>query len=157
MSQRIQKHKDNLTEARQHLESVLNGVGTRWDETLYSDGARWTIRQLLIHLMIADKGLNRVMQGIAEDQQIIPEDYDIDRYNRRSVEKSAEITVEQARAGLAQSRQELFDWLDSIDEDTLDKEGRHPARIIMPIHQMLDIMAQHERDHADDIARYLAG
>lgn len=155
MSERIEHHKNRLAAARQYLDALFDGVGERWDETLYSDGAQWTIRQLAIHLMIADKGHNNMVMGIAEGRNIIPEDYDLERFNRSSVSKRAEMTVAEIRAALAASRAELLAWLDKIDEDVLQKSGRHASLEIMTIDRILAVMAWHERTHAEDIARHL--
>jgi uncharacterized damage-inducible protein DinB len=156
MSDRIEQHKNALASARQYLNEVLDSVGDGWDTQVYADGAAWTVRQLLIHLADADRGTNRQVMGIAAGQEVIPPDFDLDRYNRRAVEKRAETTVEEARESLAASRAELLAWLDSIDDTALDQAGRHATMRILSVSQILDVMAQHERGHAADIARVLA-
>ena len=157
-SERIKKYTDRLTAARTHLNTVLDQVpADQWDRQIYSDGAQWTLRQLLIHLMLADKGQNNVVMGIAEGREVIPADYDLERYNKRSVEKQADATVDQARASLAASRQQLLDWLNQSDDSILDQQGRHASMQILTVAQIFNVMAGHETSHADDIARFLAG
>lgn len=156
-SQRIQTHLDRLQAARDHLNAVLDRVPEGlWEQQIYSDGAQWTLRQLLIHLALADHGQNNVVMGIAEDKNLIPEDYDVNRYNSSSVSKRQAMTVEEARAGLAQSRQRLIDWLAQSDEAVLDKEGRHATLKILSIAQILDVMAAHEGAHTADIEAMVA-
>lgn len=158
MSERIQQHIAALNQQRAFLDSVLDQIGARGDEQLYSDGAQWTLRQLCIHLAVADKGHNNMIWGIAQGENIIPEDYDVDRFNKRSVEKRAEMSLDEARQSLRETRAALLDWLSQLDDESvLDREGRHATLRIMSISQMLDGMAVHERDHADDIARHLQG
>lgn len=156
LSERIQNIKNELDASRRHLDTILDQVGNRWDTQVYSNGAAWTVGQLLTHLAISDKGQTNVVAGIAEGREVVPADFDLDRYNQRSVEKRADLTVEQARSELAVSRQQLNAWLDTIDDATLDKKGRHASLQILPIERILtDMMAGHERAHADDIARVL--
>jgi hypothetical protein len=156
MSERIQHVKNELAASRKHLDHVLDQVGDRWDTQVYSDGAAWTVRQLLTHVAISDKGQANVVAAIAEGRDIVPPDFDLNRYNQRSVEKRADLTVEQAREEMAASRQQLYTWLDTIDESTLDKQGRHASLQILSIEQILvGMLAAHERNHADDIARVL--
>lgn len=157
MSEQIQRHIDRLTKARDRLNAALDQAADRADEQLYSDGAEWTIRQLAIHLAIADKGHNNMLQYIARGEELIPPDYDLDRFNKRSVEKSAEMTLDQARASLAQSRAEFLEWVKTIDDETLKKEGRHASMRIMSISEIMNIMAWHEDSHAKDIENHLAG
>jgi len=156
LSERIHTIKNELVSSRQHLNRILDQVGDRWDARVYSDGAAWTVRQLLTHLAISDRGQTNVVAGIAEGREVVPADFDLERYNQRSVEKRADMTVEQARAELAASREQLNAWLDNIDDAVLDKQGRHASLQILSIERiMLEMMAGHERNHADDIARVL--
>ena len=155
-SERIQKYLDRLEKARVRLDAVLDSVPAHlWDTRLYSDGAQWTLRQLLIHLMIADKGQNNVLKGVAEGKDVIPADYDLERYNKRSVEKQVEVTVADARAALQTSRADLVNWLSSVDDSALDKQGRHATLQILTLGQMLDVMAMHETAHTNDIERFV--
>lgn len=147
--------KAGLAEARDLLNRVLDSVGDRWEASVYSDGAAWNVRQLVIHMAIADKGMNNQVMGIAEGREVIPADFDVDRYNKRSVEKQAEMTPEQARASLVESRAALLDWLNQADPSVLDRSGRHASLRILTVGQILDVMIAHERDHARDIARAL--
>jgi hypothetical protein len=155
VSERIKQHKERLAAARQRLDDVFNQVGDRWQAQVYSEGAAWNIHQLAIHLMVSDKGQNNTVMKIAEGENTIPEDFDLERFNRRSVEKRAEATPEEIRSALAASRTELLVWLDTIDDSALEKEGRHASLRILTVGQILDVMANHERNHASDIAGVL--
>ena len=92
----------------------------------------------------------------AEGKDFIPPDYDLERYNRGSVKKQSGMTLAEARASLAQSREALLTWLETIDESALDKTGRHATLKIMSISRILDVMAWHESSHAADIEAHLA-
>lgn len=155
MSDRKQKYIERLNESRAYLDSVFDRVGDRWEEQLYSDGAQWTIRQLAIHLMLADKGHNTMVMMGAKGTHIIPEDYDIERYNASSVRKNDSISPMDARAALRQSREELLTWLATVEDTVLDIETRHATLQMLPIYKILNIMAWHEKGHADDIAKHL--
>jgi hypothetical protein len=155
MSERIDRIKRDLADGRARLNHVLDNVGDRWDTQVYSDGAAWTVRQLGIHLVVTDKGHNNMVQAIARGENTIPEDFDLDRFNKRSVEKRAEMTPEEIRAGLKATEAERSAWLDTIDDATLDKEGRHGSMRILTVEGILGVVASHDRDHANDIARVL--
>ncbi len=155
MTPRVQTLKTALAESRQYLNHVLDQVGDRWDTPVYSDGAAWTVRQLAIHLMISDKGQTSTVMGIARGENPVPADFDLERYNRRSVEKRADASIEDVRASLANSFAEREQWLDTLDDTALDREGRHGSGRILSVAQILQVMADHERDHANDIAKVL--
>lgn len=151
----IQTLKAELAAARAALNNVLDQVGDRWETQIYADGAAWNARQLLVHLAITEQGQVNTVMAVAEGKNPVPEDFDLNRYNQRSVEKRAEMTVEQARQQLDETRLKFNDWLDQLDEATLDLTGRHGTLQVMSIAEFLQTIAAHERAHADDIARVL--
>ena len=155
MSQRTQELKAALAESRKRLNHVLDGVGDRWDEQVYTEGAAWTVRQLAIHLMVSDKGQTTTIMSIARGEDPVPTDFDLERYNRRSVEKRADTSIADVRVGLVASFAELEAWLDSLDDADLDKQGHHASGKILTIAQILQVMANHEHDHSNDIAKVL--
>lgn len=155
MASRTQELKAALADSRQYLNHVLDQVGDRWDTPVYSDGAAWTVRQLAIHLMISDKGQTSTVMGIARGENPVPADFDLERYNRRSVEKRADASIDDVRASLGASFAEREHWLDTLDDAALDREGRHGSGRILSVAQILQVMADHERDHANDIAKVL--
>jgi hypothetical protein len=156
LSERIQKVKHELAASRQYLNEVLNQVGDRWNTQVYSDGAAWTVHQLAVHLAVSDRGQTNVVKGIAEGRELVPPDFDLERYNRRSVEKRLDMSAGDVRTEMAASREQLNAWLDTIDDSVLDRQGRHASMRILSIEQFLvDMMAGHERTHAGDIARVL--
>lgn len=156
MTPRLEQLQQTLTDSHAYVSRVLDAVGDGWDTQIYSDGAAWTARQLLIHLVISNQGLNNQVFGIAEGREVIPPDFDINRYNKRSVEKKAEMTNAEARASLNEARTALFQWMAAVDDSVLEREGRHASLQIMSLEVMLQLIADHERAHADDIARVLA-
>ena len=152
MSERLERHKQALAESRALLNQALDRIGDRGEEQIYSEGAQWTLRQLAIHLMLADAGHNQMLYHYSEGKEFIPADYDIERYNSGSVKRKNETTLAQARAALQQSREELLVWFDKQTDDAfLDKEGRHATLRILTISQIMDVMAAHETGHANDI------
>lgn len=155
MSERIDAIKQTLAESRRYLDSVLDAVGDRWEQQVYSDGLQWTVRQLVNHLVDADKGHNRMAMMIAEGQEAIPEDFDVERYNKSVTRKMADKPASQARDELLDSRQQLMAWLEELGEAKLDRKGRHASLHIMTVEQILQTQAIHERGHAEDIAQVL--
>jgi len=153
----IEALQEQLSQARAHLLAALSRIGDQAEAQIYSEGAQWTLRQLAIHLMIADQGHNNMMMAAARGENIIPEDYDLERFNKRSVEKASELSLQQAIERMTESRRALLAWLADKDDEVLAHEGRHATLQMMSIAQMMGVMAAHERGHADDILRFLEG
>jgi hypothetical protein len=155
-SERVQQHLDRLEKMRAKLDTILDTVPEHlWDTKLYSDGAQWTLRQLVIHLMISDRGQNSIVKGVVGGKEVIPADYDLERFNKSSVQKQAETSVPDARASLKVTRADLVNWLKDVEDEALDKQGRHATLKVLTVGQMLNVMAMHESAHADDIERFV--
>ncbi|MCB9456449.1 MAG: maleylpyruvate isomerase N-terminal domain-containing protein [Anaerolineaceae bacterium] len=155
MSEKVAAYKHKLSEARVFLEYIFDQVGDRWETPVYSEGANWTVRQIAIHLAVSDKGHNNMIMAIAQGQNTIPEDFDLERFNRRSVEKRAETTPDELRQSLRATAAERVAWLDTCDDTVLEKKGRHGSMQILSIAEILDVIAGHDRVHGRDIAKAL--
>lgn len=155
MSERREFLQAKLRETRSQLNTVLDQVGDRAETQVYSDGLAWTVRQVVAHLADAEKGHYNQLTNIAEGRDIIPPDFDIERYNKRVTEKTAEKTIEQSRADLEVIRAQLVDWLNTVDDEKLDRTGRHASLKIMSVHEILKLLYRHERLHTTDIANAL--
>lgn len=156
MSERLEKIKVKLIESRAALDAVLAQVGDRWHTPVYDDGEQWDVRQVVVHLADANRGVFANIQRIARGEgSSIPEGFDVDRYNQRVKAKMDAMTIEEARASLAETSAGLAAWLETLDDAQLDIEGRHPALDMQPVGKFLRIMALHELGHASDIARAL--
>ena len=131
---------------------ALDQVGDRWDAPVYADGLAWNVRQVVVHLADAERGHYSQASNIAEGKDIIPADFDIQRYNKRTTEKTADKTPEQAREELNAHRAQLLTWLDSVEDTKLDREGRHASLRILSVEAILRHLASHERTHAQEIA-----
>ena len=144
-----------------------------WAEKFWVDGvvlgdfseeeSWWKVTgQVLIGLVpyagqVADiRDIAANIKGVAEGKNLIPEDYDINRYNSSSVGKREAVTVQDARASLAQSHANLLEWVSQLDDSVLDKEGRHAILQTMTVEKMLEVMAQHESGHTRDIEAMIA-
>lgn len=155
MSERIENLVQRLKESRAYWDAVISQVEDRWETQVYSDGIGWTVRQLVNHVADADRGHNLQVMNIAEGKDLVPADFDLERYNKRITEKTAEKSPQQSLQEMNDQRQQLYDWLYAIDESVLDKTGRHATLNIFSIEQFLKILSNHEREHAQDIAKVL--
>jgi hypothetical protein len=152
MSERKQAIKAKLSETRDYLNSLLDQVGDRWEQQVYSDGLGWTVRQLVNHLTDADRGHMNQAMTYAEGGELVPADFDIERYNAHITRKTAEKSPAQALEELAAQRQQIFEWLDNVDEAKLDLKGRHASLKMMTVEEILRYSAAHEHQHAVELA-----
>lgn len=156
MTERTEFLKKRLTAAQNEMLAVLDQIGDHWEAPVYADGAAWNARQVMIHLAEAEEGLFGQMKAIVETgQSTVPDDFDLERYNKRSVEKRNHMTADEAREAQAAARAAMLAWVDTLTDEDLQKQGRHPFIGIIPIDMYLRVIARHQKDHAADIAHAL--
>lgn len=154
--ERIDFLKKRLNAAQAAMDAVFDSAEDRWETQVYSDGPAWNVRQIAVHLAETERGLFGQMRSIVETgASTVPDDFDIDRYNQRLVEKRGEMTIDEARAAQRIERSAMLAWLDTLSAADLEKTGRHPAIGIIPIDMYVRVIARHQKDHTADIARAL--
>jgi DinB superfamily len=128
----------------------------QWNQPVPSDeGAEWKARDVLNHVTISEGGQLTVIQRVLAGQGGVPDDFDINRYNRRSVQKQAERTVDDMLAGLEHDHAQVLGALDAVSEADLDKTGRHARGDTLTVEQFFHRITEHRRQHAQELARNL--
>ncbi|MGE5139866.1 MAG: DinB family protein, partial [Rudaea sp.] len=79
-------------------------------------------------------------------------DYNNDYYNARQQEKRANLTVDQLRAELIETRADLLSFMESLRERDLLKQGQHPVAGDTTVIGVLRILQEHERGHIEILA-----
>ena len=78
MSDRKQAILHTLAQARIKLMGVLHQLqADDWEKTVQDGNSKWTVRQMVIHLVDAQKGMTGQMTTINGGQEAIPEDFDL--------------------------------------------------------------------------------
>ena len=108
----------------------------------------WTARDLVVHFISAERGMTKLAQRFAqgESPKTAP-DFNIDFYNRRQIEKRAQMTLAEIRAELETSRRELLEFVKGLSAEQLARRGEHPVYGEMSLEGLLNVIYTHERDH----------
>lgn len=147
-----------LAGSRQALVSVLDDVNEEdWQTVVYSEEAEWTIRDLFGHLVDAERGMTRLIEIIKEGGEGVPADFDQSRWNARAVQKSASKTPKELTDEMALNRAHLLEVLNTLTDSDWEKTGRHASLRILSIEEILNLIADHECRHMEDMSRALEG
>jgi uncharacterized protein (TIGR03083 family) len=143
-----------LTAARDVLLSAASELTPPiWARPSPNDG--WSALDTLAHLVAAEEGMcARVGRALAGDGAL-PADFDLDRWNRRQVEKRRGLDPEELMAGFAAARAATLRLLDSLSDDQLALAVEHPANRQATVGWVFERIAQHQLAHTDDIRRAL--
>ena len=127
-----------------------------WDITMYTDGADWTIADILVHFVITEKGISHIVRDILGGGEGAPPDLVLDEFNRRTVARYKERELDDLCAEFSELRRNTVILVQSMRDEDFHKQGRHPFLGVAPLEDMLKLMYRHNQIHQRDIRRALA-
>ncbi len=127
----------------------------QWKLEVYTEGSTWTIRNILSHLMTAERAFVRLFEQIRQNGEGVSEDFSIDRYNARQQEKTREISPQDLLDQFRSVRAEMIAWVAGLDDSELEKKGRHPYLGITTLREMIKMIYIHNQIHYRDIRKSL--
>ena len=95
------------------------------------------------------------MKAIAAGQPTVPDDFDLNRYNRRQIEKNQARQPPEILFGMAESRQKLLAFLDEVSAEDLDERGKHGRGDVISLEQLFYRIGEHEAEHTAEIKQAL--
>ncbi len=156
LSERKHALTDHLLHTREHVLEIVGQLQPDdWDKVVQSTEGGWTVKQALLHIATSESGQINTGKAIAADQPTVPDDFDLNRYNRRQIEKNQDKQPAEILLGMAESRKKLLTFLEEVPEEALDKRGKHARGDVISLEQLFHRIGEHEADHADEIRRAL--
>ncbi|MBP7688866.1 MAG: DinB family protein [Thermoflexales bacterium] len=127
----------------------------QWSMTIYTDGAVWTIKDLLAHQVSAEREFQYYGRDILAGGSGAPEDFSINTFNNAAVVAMADRTAADLLDALRVTRQASIDLVATIEEANFTRQGRHPYFGLMTIEDMFKLIYRHNMMHARDVRRVL--
>jgi uncharacterized damage-inducible protein DinB len=145
-----------LTQARTELKDFVTSLS---DEQLtipvISDGGSWTVLDILAHLAENERGMSIHVYKIRSGRETVPEGFQINQWNAGLKERMGHPTLAELLAMLDETRAQTLETLQSLNDQEWALTGRHPVQGIITIEQYYQTMANHDREHLEDIKRGL--
>jgi hypothetical protein len=157
-----------MSERSQHLtrrlQSSLKKTGAffeqiapdQWQIVIYSEGASWTLKQILLHNVLAEDSMLRLVKGVLDGGEGVREDFDLDAYNEYKVGQSENLTPQELLAEFDRARQETIRVVSGLTDADLEKSGRHPWLGIAKIEEIIKLMFRHNQIHIREIRSALS-
>lgn len=149
-----------LEEAQQTVHAVFDTLGAAdWQATVFSEGETWTVRDVLYHLLDAERGMGwqvtRIRDGSGSG---VPDDFDIDRWNRRVRRQSRDSQADGPAllAELDAAHAATLALVDSLQADDWRKVGRQAVAGEITVEQWFRVIAGHKMQHAAEVRAALA-
>ena len=127
----------------------------QWKIEVYTEGAVWTIRNTLAHLMTAERAFVKLFENIRQSGSGVSEDFVIDRYNASQQRRTKDLGPEELLEQYKAVRAEMVDWVSGISDSDLEKTGRHPFLGITTLREMVKMVYIHNQIHYRDLRKVL--
>ena len=147
--------KQRLIERLDQAHAGMRAVVARMkpDQVIYPD---WTIKQLLAHLAGWDDATIASLRAhTAGEIPAMPAALGIDYYNAQTVEERQSLDLQHIYAEWEKTRLILKEVVAAIPEDRMDKTFVYPWGGSGDVAGLLTIMADHEEEHAADMAKLI--
>lgn len=140
----------DLKYSRSVLWQAVAGLSQReLTETPIYDG--WTIKDVLAHIVGWDKRTLDTLRLIVANRANDVPGVDVLAFNRQSVAALAGQTVAEIMAEAEAVHQHVIDVITGLDYKEIDRRHDRNGRIITIRSYIIDIMVDHERQHAAEI------
>ena len=122
---------------------------------VYTDGAQWTVKQVLAHFITIEKSMQWLFTDILSGGPGSPEDFDLERFNRTQPAKLDGLTRDQLIGQFRAVRGATIAIVRAMAESDLDREGRHAYHGQGTLERFIRWTEEHARIHENDIRQAL--
>jgi hypothetical protein len=127
----------------------------QWNVEVYTEGATWTIRNVLAHFVTSERGLVKLFESIREGGAGAADDFSIDRYNESQQQKTKEFTPAELLEQYKSVRATSVEWVTGLKDAELEITGRHPFLDVTTIREMVKMLYLHNQIHYRDLKKVL--
>jgi uncharacterized protein (TIGR03083 family) len=149
---------EKLRQEGSKLADFLAALGEdQWNAEVYTEGATWTVRSILAHLMTAERSFFPLFDRIRHGGPGVSEDFSIDRYNARQQEITKGLDPEALLEAYRSTRGEMIALVQGFSAEELENRGRHPFLGVTTLREMVKLIYIHNQTHYRDVRRALKG
>ena len=139
-------------QARDEVRKLLPDIDTKME--IYPG---WTIKEMLAHLAGWDDATILALEAfVAHLPPALPAIKGLDAYNAQTVEERAELNLEQIIREWELVREQLISVFGRLPAEMLGTNVVAPWGPIVTVEQLINIMIEHEQEHAEVIRERLA-
>jgi uncharacterized damage-inducible protein DinB len=120
---------------------------------VYSDGAAWSVRHTLEHLILSERSLLLVFRAVAAGAPGAPTDVDVEAFNRDHTDDFAHLSFDELVQAFRAQRRETTEFARSLADADLARRGHHPALGDASLLEMLRLVPLHNAMHLRDVRK----
>jgi hypothetical protein len=127
----------------------------QWEQVVYIDKTTWQVRDILAHFIAAEQGFQQLIQNISTGGSGAGLDFDIEEYNRRTVQQIRGQEREVLLGQYAMARERTIALVRALRPEQLGDRGRHPWIGEAPLTDIIRAIYHHNSLHLRDIRKML--
>ena len=128
-----------------------------WEQSIYTDGSCWAVRQVLAHFVSTEAAFGRLIENILAGGSGAPEEFDINAYNERKVASLQHVAPPELLLQFSRLRQRNIEVVSKMSQANLALQGRHPFLGMTELVEIIKLLYRHNQIHQRDIRKHLAG
>lgn len=128
-----------------------------WRRQAYTDGACWSIREILAHFLAAEVAFQELIANIQSGGSGSPEDFDLNVYNERNVKSLSDDPPDVLLSSFVRARTETAAQVSQLDPEDLLRMGRHPFLGVTQLIDMIKMIYRHNQIHQREVRKILSG
>ena len=122
---------------------------------VYSDGAQWTVQQVLAHFTAIERSMQWLFNNILAGGPGAPPDFDFERFNRTQTPKYDGLPIDELIERFTAVRQETVRIVRQMQEQDLDREGLHAFHGRGRLDRFIRWAYEHVRLHEEDVRQVI--
>src|SRR6476660_2283197 len=147
---------EKLKSEGKKMVAIFSGLeDDQWQREVYTEGASWTIRNVLSHFVTSERGLIKLFEQIRQGGTGAADDFSIDRYNAAMQERTKGATPQELIEQYKVVRANAIQWVSGLNESELEITGRHPFLGQTVIREMIKMLYLHNQLHYRDMKKAL--
>lgn len=155
----VDRRKDIIDKLARSLDDTVSFFESmtpdQLDREIYHEGAGWTARQVLAHLVTIEQSMHWLFKNILSGGKGSPRDFDVDRFNQSQTAKLDGVPIGEMIGRLREVRQGTIDLVASMTEEDLDREGYHAFHGHGRLERFIRWAYEHAGMHAADVQNIL--
>lgn len=128
-----------------------------WGQRIYSDGASWNVKQILMHIISTEEAIYWLLRDIEQGGNGTPENFDLDLFNEKKVQEMQEAPTDDLIEVFLSKRSRTISNIQTYSSEDLSKTGRHPFLGVASVDEIVKLLYRHIQIHIRDIRRTVGG
>lgn len=120
---------------------------------VYTEGTQWNVRQILCHLISAEKAYLGLLENLTRKKKPLLFDQDIDVFNESEVQSMDGIPVPELIEGFRWAREKTLHLVEDLHAEDLSQTAVHPWFGEREIGWLLKLIYRHNTMHLQDVRR----